>query len=119
MVWEDIFLCVDNTHSLGNRSQFNAINFTSPRKFLPLTDGGVLYNSSVFTDDVYKSIPIDKSLGRISWLFRALEEGSRCRSYDQYKIYRASIQNLPLSKMSVITQNILKAISISRTVESD
>ena len=89
---------LDNTQSLFAGNQFKRFpNFISPRKFLPVTDGGIL----------------DVSWDRIQWLFRAIDEGGKMGSYSLYSKYRSSaIQNIAYSRMSKVTQYLLQRFDV-------
>ena len=112
------FICIDNTHSFGLGTQYpNVMCFSSPRKFLPVTDGGILYGAQKYlSPSMLNSLNQDSSLDRISWLFRPIQYGSRNLSYRDYLELRHQLQSLPLSKMSIITRHLLSSIDVRLTI---
>jgi hypothetical protein len=104
----DVVRLVDNTHSIGCANQFDGeMSFVSPRKFLPLTDGGILFDPSRAVGDDAMPADVDASWQRIGWLFRAIDEGGRNPSYAEYLAFRQSLQTLPYARMSRVTQHLL------------
>jgi hypothetical protein len=104
----DVIRLVDNTHSIGCANQFEGeTSFVSPRKFLPLTDGGILFDPSHLVGDDSMPADVDNSWQRAGWLFRAIDEGGRNASYAEYLAFRQSLQNLPYARMSRVTRHLL------------
>jgi hypothetical protein len=114
----DTQVVIDNTQSLCLENQFKGyFSFCSPRKFLPVTDGGILFDDYDVLDK--KSMPNlqDKSYERISWLFRCLDDLDKNSSYPEYLEFRNSIQNVEYSKMSNLSQFILCKLNIKDVVK--
>jgi hypothetical protein len=104
----DVVRLIDNTHSIGCANQFEAeMSFVSPRKFLPLTDGGILFDPLRVVGDDAMPADVDTSWQRVGWLFRAIDEGGRNPSYAEYLAFRRSLQSLPYARMSRVTRHLL------------
>jgi hypothetical protein len=107
-------LCViDDTQSIGIRNQFPGFaSFLSPRKFLPLTDGGILFdpNGSVAEADMPQRQ--DMSWNRIEWLARAVDEQGRNPSYAAYADFRKGLQDLEYMRMSAVTRSLLAVFDV-------
>ena len=110
-------IVVDNTHSIGINNQFGKTSsFISPRKFLPVTDGGILYAKSCSNEQHYLPKDNDHSWDRVQWLFRCIDQGSKASSYSEYVNFRKSLQNVPYRQMSNTTKTIIKMININEVV---
>lgn len=110
-------IVVDNTQSLCLKNQFKGyFSFCSPRKFLPLTDGGILFDDHEILD--MQSMPFlrDKSYDRVSWLFRVLDDLDKNSSYNEYIDFRNSIQNIEYSKISNTTKFLISKYDIKNTI---
>ena len=110
---------VDDTQSLCVTGQFHKhCSFISPRKFLPVTDGGILFTPSNTIDKSVLPTKDDKSWQRVQWLFRAVDEQGRQQSYVEYLQYRKQeIQNIPYSKMSEVTKFLLQTYDVKSLIE--
>lgn len=109
---------IDNTHSLGIANQFPGyLSFISPRKFLPVTDGGILYDEFSLVDNTALPDKTDISWNRMSWLFRAIDENGRNQSYAEYLQYRKSIQHIDYSNMSAVTRHLLSLFDIPSLIK--
>ena len=112
-------IVIDNTHSLSYKNIFtDNINFISPRKFLPVTDGGILYDHLSLIKKKYLPKNIDYSWERSMWLFKGFDEGSRNISYKEYKSYRKKLQTIPYTRMSRMTYQIIKQINIRSFIKT-
>ena len=110
-------IVIDNTQYITTDFDFKIVpEFYSPRKFLPVTDGGVLYIPDHEKNEYIMSldIPTDRSSSRTEWLFRALEDGCRRDSYREYVAFRKELQLLPLSYMSETTHMLLIILDIKK-----
>jgi hypothetical protein len=114
----DVVRVVDNTHSIGRANQFDGeMSFVSPRKFLPLTDGGILFDPSGVVGDGAMPGDVDASWQRVGWLFRAIDEGGRSPSYAEYLAFRQNLQTLPYSRMSRATRQLLGLYDLGAVLE--
>ena len=115
---DKINIVVDNSHSIGIGNQFeNICSFMSPRKFLPVTDGGILYTKRHINDEDYLHTIFDSSWERVQWLFKCIDQGSKNTSYPEYLIFRNKLQNLPYSQMSKTTKSILNTICLQEIIK--
>jgi hypothetical protein len=111
-------ILIDNTQSMGIENQFaNYLCFTSPRKFLPITDGGILYDHADIVNEGVMPKHYDISWPRMEWLFRSIDEDARMTSYSDYLRYRGGLQDLQYSKMSLVTQHMLKRLHIRDAIK--
>lgn len=114
----DVVKLVDNTHSIGGANQFDGVmSFVSPRKFLPLTDGGILFDPSRVISEDAMPADFDTSWQRMGWLFRAIDEGGRNPSYAEYLAFRQSLQTLPYARMSRVTRHLLGVYDLAAVLE--
>lgn len=112
---------IDNTQSLGPCHPFPAHwSFQSPRKFLPVTDGGILYAPPGRTVDPASLPKIqDQSWARMQWLFRAIDEGGRGSSYAEYRVFRQQeVQAIPYAHMSAVTRHLLAHYDVAGLVRA-
>lgn len=108
---------IDNTHSMGVSNQFpGRLSFVSPRKFLPVTDGGILFDPEGLIPGDCMPTRQDVSWHRVAWLFRALDERSRDRSYGSYIEFRKGLQDLEYLQLSETTSHLLSVIDIKAVV---
>jgi hypothetical protein len=112
---------IDNTQSLGLSNPFPAHwSFLSPRKFLPVTDGGILYTAAGQTVDP-ATLPdaIDQSWSRTQWLFRAIDEGGRSASYAEYlKFRQEEVQSIAYAQMSAVTRHLLARYDVAGLLQA-
>lgn len=110
-------IVVDNTQSLCLKNQFRGyFSFCSPRKFLPLTDGGILFDDYEILDTQSMPLLQDKSCERVSWLFRNLDDLDKNTSYPEYIEFRNSIQNIEYSKISNTTKFLISKFNIKNII---
>jgi hypothetical protein len=111
---------VDDTQSLCVAGQFDKYcSFISPRKFLPVTDGGILFAASNSINDSVLPTKDDISWQRVQWLFRAIDEHGRKQSYAEYLQYRKhEIQNIQYASMSTVTKFLLRTYDVNGVIES-
>ena len=104
---------IDNTHSIGVRNQFpGRLSFISPRKFLPVTDGGILFDPEKRIPEECMPQKQDVSWHRVEWLFRAIDEHGRNQSYVDYIEFRKGLQNLEYMRLSEMTRYLLSVFDI-------
>ncbi|MDC3044655.1 hypothetical protein OA098_01055 [Prochlorococcus sp. AH-736-B04] len=112
-------ILIDNTHSLFFKPMFkNNLSMISPRKFLPLTDGGILYDPKKVLNDYFYPHEVDISWNRSNWLFRAFDEGGRNESYEEYLKFRESIQRITYKRMSKMTYSLISHFNLKKIVLS-
>lgn len=111
---------VDDTQSLCATGQFaKHCSFISPRKFLPVTDGGILFTPSYSINESVLPAEDDKSWQRVPWLFRALDEQGRQQSYAEYLQYRThAVQDIPYSRMSRVTRFLLQVYDVNALIQN-
>lgn len=111
-------ILIDNTHSIGLSNQFSGrLSFVSPRKFLPVTDGGILFDPQNLVTEEYLPHEKDVSWDRLKWIFRAIDEQGRNQSYKEYVEYRKKIQNNTYSRLSTVTRMLLCTYEISSVIQ--
>jgi hypothetical protein len=98
-------LIIDNSQAFYEKPFKGVDTFYSPRKFFGLPDGGFAY-----TDKKLKiNLAIDNSLGRISHLLARIEDGAGA-GYSLFQQNEKSLDNLPLRRMSKLTDKLLRNI---------
>lgn len=80
--------------------------FYSCRKFFGVPDGAILYSDILDDDD----IEIDVSHRRMGYLLGRFEESASC-FYESYKKNNYALRNLPIMRMSRLTENLLNGIN--------
>jgi hypothetical protein len=99
-------LIIDNSQAFYERPLAEVDTFYSPRKFFGLPDGGF-----ASCDKSNKMIlEIDNSFDRMSHLLTRMDKGAEA-GYDQFKTNDKKLDNLPIKKMSVLTERLLRNIS--------
>ena len=110
---------IDNTQSLTCGNLFESHwSFTSPRKFISVTDGGILFTSENNPLD-FSILPEikDESWARIQWLFRAIDDCTRSASYEAYLSYRHEhVQSIPYARMSEVTSYLLRILDVKQII---
>ena len=93
--------------------QIDGINtFYSPRKFVGVPDGGIVYSVNSLSID----LPKDKSYDRCTHLLKR-HELSPMEGYNDFKESSHQIATLSLSKMSMLTQRILSSLDFENIKE--
>lgn len=95
-------LIVDNAQAFFAPRIAGIDTFYSPRKFVGVPDGGYLYTDVIMEQD----LPMDKSYDRMPHLLLRIEEGAE-KGYSFFKKADDSLNDLPMRKMSVLTDRIL------------
>lgn len=118
---KESLILLDNTQCLLSKySNAKYWSFFSPRKFLPVTDGGFILaprNESI--PKIYQfPQERDNSSGRVQWLFKALEDGDLSSSYDEFRTFRDNnLQKIPYAQMSQTTRFLMDVIDIEMTIK--
>ena len=109
-------IIVDNSQSIYDLEILkNYVQICSPRKFLPLTDGGLLYVPKKFYRNSFQKkfnkLNVDKSFHRTAWLYRGLDQ-QLTDYYKEYVNFRKNLQKTKFSKMSKTTVYLLNEINL-------
>ena len=99
---------VDNAQAFFSEFSEDVDQIKSPRKFVGVSDGGILKTKSNISD-FYNQLAFDRSSSRVRHLFGS-DESSKDECYDEYLTYRHNLQSLPIMKMSLSTRNILQCV---------
>lgn len=104
-------LIVDNTQAFFCKPLNNIPTFYSARKFFGVSDGAYLFNieSNI-------NLEQDFSASRMSYLLYRIENEPEI-AYKEYKKVEEELDNVPLKRMSLITEQILSAIPYQRYME--
>lgn len=109
---------IDATQSLtSDTTRAKRLTVYSPRKFLPVTDGGILLDPEKYLNKNAIPTDIDSSWDRVQWLFRSVDEGLRKFSYNEFLVHRSQLQLIPYAQMSPTTRLLLSCISIDSEIE--
>lgn len=98
-------LIVDNAQAFYAEPIAGIDTFYSPRKFFGVADGGYLYTTALLQQD----FPQAKSMSRMGHLLTRIEEGAEA-GYLEFRHNDDSLDELPIQKMSKITEAILCSI---------
>ena len=98
-------LIVDNAQAFFAEPIERIDTFYSPRKFFGVADGGYLYTTALLQQD----FPQAKSMSRMGHLLTRIEEGAEA-GYLEFRHNDDSLDELPIQKMSKITEAILCSI---------
>lgn len=98
-------LIVDNAQAFFAEPIEGIDTFYSPRKFFGVADGGYLYTIELLQQD----FPQAKSMSRMGHLLTRIEEGAEA-GYLEFRHNDDSLDELPIQKMSKITEAILCSI---------
>ena len=98
-------LIVDNAQAFYAEPIAGIDTFYSPRKFFGMADGGYLYTTALLQQE----LPQAKSMSRMGHLLTRIEEGAEA-GYQEFRHNDDSLDELPIQKMSKITEAILASI---------
>lgn len=96
---------IDNAQSLFTKP--SKICFYSPRKFLGISDGGLLYDENIKS---ISHLSQDISIKRAKFLFKRLESGAESGYYD-FKLSEKTLDSKTPKRMSNLTRKILNSIN--------
>jgi len=103
---------IDNSQAFFAKPFKNIPTFYSPRKFFGLPDGGFAY--------VHRNINVklerDKSIDRFRHLLERIENGPE-QGFNFFKTNEKNFDNLPLRKMSVITEKLMLNINYKQVLQ--
>ncbi len=100
-------LIVDNVQAFFQDPVPGVPTLYTCRKFFGVPDGAYLYTDVRLTEE----LPEDRSAGRMKHLLGRLEEGARAH-YGEYSETESNVTDIPLRKMSPLTQNLMKALDL-------
>ena len=98
-------LIVDNAQAFYSQPINEIPTFYSPRKFFGLPDGGFVYSNT----KLKANLEFDKSSKRMSHLVVRIEDGAEA-GFNLFQQNEDELNNLPLRKMSKLTDKLLKNI---------
>lgn len=98
-------LIIDNVQAFYTKPIEGLDTIYTCRKFFGVPDGGYLYTDSRLSETLRK----DESYDRLTFLAGRLER-SASEFYSAYRENEQRIDELPLGKMSIVTQNLLRGI---------
>lgn len=98
-------IIVDNSQSFYSKPLKSIGSFYSPRKFFGLPDGGFVYTNKKLKIKLQE----DHSFNRFNHLLMRIENGPEA-GYDLFKENDKKLNNLPLRRMSDLTQKLLRNI---------
>lgn len=97
---------IDNSQAFYDMPIDNIPTFYSPRKFFGLPDGGFAYVNK----NLDLNLEVDKSMDRVSHLIARIENSAEA-GYKLFQQNDEKLNNLPLRKMSKLTNKLLKNIN--------
>ena len=98
-------LIVDNVQAFYTKPIDGLDTIYTCRKFFGVPDGGYLYTNCTLSDMLEK----DESYDRLTFLAGRLERSAN-EFYSAYRENEQRIDELPLRRMSMVTQNLLRGI---------
>lgn len=102
-------LIIDNAQALFAQPIDEAYNIYSPRKFVGLPDGGLVYTNNKF------ELPNeqDQSYDRCSHLLKRIDLSAE-EAYSNFQINDGLLENQPTKRMSKLTQHLLRGIDYEK-----
>lgn len=100
-------IIIDNAQSFFAKK--TKICFYSPRKFIGVSDGGILYD----TKSTLKGVKQDSSIKRAKYLFSRIEYGAEY-GYKYFLDSEKSLDSKPIRKMSNLTKTLLHSINYKK-----
>ena len=104
-------LIVDNAQAFYSEPINGISTIYSPRKFVGIPDGGIVYCSGK-----YEIIEYDESYTRCSHLLKHYDLGAG-GGYEDFHINSAKLHNLPIRKMSKLTEAMMRSIDFEAVKE--
>lgn len=98
-------IIVDNVQAFFQMPLGDTDTIYTCRKFFGVPDGAFLYTDKKLNCDLEN----DVSMNRISHLLGRLEENAN-KHYSEYIVNEEAFINLPIRKMSLLTENLLRSI---------
>ncbi|MFH1196290.1 MAG: hypothetical protein V1720_11285 [bacterium] len=103
---------IDNTQAFFTKPFENLLTFYSPRKFFGLPDGGFVYANKKISIDLER----DNSFDRFDHLLKRCEDGPEA-GFNGFQQNENKIENMPLRKMSTITERLLRNINFKTVLK--
>lgn len=103
-------LIIDNAQAFFSTPTNDLDTIYSPRKFFGVPDGGILYTKTMLDLEKY---PQDFSYDRCSHLLKRIEISPE-DGYDDFLKNDATLDKLPIMKMSKLTQSLLSQIGYEK-----
>ena len=98
-------IIVDNVQAFYTKPIYGLDTIYTCRKFFGVPDGGYLYTDCTLSEILQK----DESYDRLTFLAGRLERSAN-EFYSAYRENEQRIDELPLRRMSMVTQNLLRGI---------
>lgn len=105
-------LIVDNAQAFFSKPIQDIDTFYSPRKYFGIPDGGYLYTNKKLNIE----LDYDFSKMRISHLLTRIENGPES-GYQEFIANEETFSQMPLLKMSKLTEKLLRSIDYSKVSE--
>lgn len=105
-------IIIDNSQAFFTKPLINIPTFYSPRKFFGLPDGGFAYA----TKKLSSNPQVDCSINRFNHLLERIENGPEA-GFDLFKENDKKLDNLPLKKMSNLSQKLLRNIKFKEILD--
>lgn len=87
--------------------------FYSPRKFVGLADGGILYTTKTLSEG--EDLPQGFSVDRAKHLFTRIDKGAEA-GYKEFLENDSSLSDMPIMRMSQLTESMLRNIDFPAVV---
>lgn len=101
-------LIIDNSQSFYSTPLINTPSFSSARKFLGVPDGSFLYANIPFEE--YDKLPVGNSYDRFHSLLKRIDLSAE-DGFADFQMSEKIIKDLPIEKMSKLTDKILTSIN--------
>ncbi|SMC40732.1 hypothetical protein [Moheibacter sediminis] len=105
-------LVIDNAQAFFSKPIENVDTFYSPRKFVGVSDGGILYSNKRLQGNFKK----DESHSRMSHLLKRIDLSAE-NGYSDFGENEASLEHQPIKQMSNLTKRILSGIDYEKIKE--
>ncbi|CCY36134.1 uncharacterized protein BN796_00368 [Alistipes sp. CAG:831] len=103
-------LIIDNAHAFFAPRVSGIDTFYSPRKFFGVSDGGYLYTDCLLSEE----FPQDESWNRMSHLLIRADKGAEY-GYSAFRKHEDELDNVPIKRMSRLTEKILQNVDYEIT----
>lgn len=107
-------LIIDNSQSFYSMPLLNVPTFYTARKFFGVPDGAYLYAD--IPEEQYDKLPAGYSFDRFNFLLKRIDLTAE-EGYSDFQSSENTICNLPIERMSKLTENMLSSISYESVAE--
>ncbi len=107
-------LIVDNAQALYALPVDGIKTFYSPRKFVGIPDGGIVYMNNGININTFDT---DVSYDRMSHLLKRIDLGAEA-GYNDFKENSHKLENQPIKRMSNLTVNLLNSVNFEYVKET-